>query len=210
MPEEAQYIIQLLGLKTTQIIGQCTFFENEEIVLALSGIGKIQAAIGTTLLCSQYTLWSLINIGIAWNLIGQMAHIGDVFLVDKIQQHDLYLPFDGKHLDPIKNPILLSYEPPQFPEHLGFTVHQWGFCLTGDQFIDDQRKVTELWISTGAQLVEMEAFAVVSVSRSFGLLSQTVVIKSISDGADCDARGAHESNLDIAMQHSIEVLKYFL
>ena len=56
MPEEAQYIIQLLGLKATQKIGQCTFFENEEIVLALSGIGKIQAAMGTTLLCSQYTL----------------------------------------------------------------------------------------------------------------------------------------------------------
>ncbi len=82
--------------------------------------------------------------------------------------------------------------------------------MTGDQFIDDAEKVQQLRAKTQAHVVEMEAFAVASVAREFGLLEQLVIIKAISDGADADARAAHAGNLDLAMRKSIEVLKMLL
>ncbi len=82
--------------------------------------------------------------------------------------------------------------------------------MTGDQFIDDAEKVQQLRAKTQAHVVEMEAFAVASVAREFGLLEQLVIIKAVSDGADSDARAAHAGNLDFAMRKSIEVLKMLL
>lgn len=68
----------------------------------------------------------------------------------------------------------------------------------------------ELRARTGADLVEMEAFAVASAARECGMLEKLLIIKAISDGADNEARDAHESNLDLAMRKSLEVLKAFL
>ena len=69
MQEEAQHIINLLDLKPSLTLKNISFFESEEYVLALSGVGKIQASIATTVLCSRYDLKALINIGIAGSLL---------------------------------------------------------------------------------------------------------------------------------------------
>lgn len=107
MREEAEHIINLFGLQLTKKLQNISFFENEEVVLVLTGVGKIQASIGTSLLCQNYEPKRLINIGIAGSLLGQEAKIGDVFLINKVAQHDMYLPFDGEHLDYAKGQISL-------------------------------------------------------------------------------------------------------
>lgn len=209
MREEAEHIINLFGLQLTKKLQNISFFENEEVVLVLTGVGKIQASIGTSLLCQNYEPKRLINIGIAGSLLGQEAKIGDVFLINKVAQHDMYLPFDGEHLDYAKGQIFLPsiFEWTQTTENWLFTDT---YCLTGDQFIDDAEKVRELRKQTGAHLVEMEAFAVASAAREFWMLEKLIIIKAISDGADSDAREAHEGNLDLAMRKSLEVLKNIL
>lgn len=209
MAEEAQHIIELFWLELTKKFQNVSFFENDEIVLALSGIGKIQATIATSLLCMNYELKKLINIGIAGSLLGKEAKIGDVFLITKVAQHDMYLPFDGEHLDYAKGQISLSSRS-GWNGGKSFCAFNNGFCLTGDQFIDDENKVQELRNATQAAVVEMEAFAVASVAREFGLLEKLIIIKAISDGADSDAREEHEGNLDFAMRKSIEVLKQLI
>lgn len=210
MSQEAEYIIQLLDLKKTRSFSNIVFFENERVVLVLTGIGKIQASIGTTLLCTLYPIKKLINIGIAGSLLGNEACIGDVFFVDKLIQHDMYLPFDWDHLNYAKGMILLQKNPNIKREDRNFMIHYGALCLTGDQFIDDQKRVKTLRDETWAELVEMEAFAVASVAREFGLLSQTIVIKAISDGADAHAREVHEDNLDLAMKNSLIILQEIL
>lgn len=99
MREEAQHIAKLFDLKATKRYHTIEIFEQNGIVLILTGVGKIQAAIGTTILCQEYQPNQIINIGIAGSLLGNQASIGDVFLIDRIQQHDMYLPFEGSHLD---------------------------------------------------------------------------------------------------------------
>lgn len=59
-------------------------------------------------------------------------------------------------------------------------------------------------------LVEMEAFAILSVARNYNILDRTIVIKWISDWANNEAIDAHMSNLEVAMKNSIIVLDEIL
>ena len=85
-----------------------------------------------------------------------------------------------------------------------------GKVIFGDQFIDNPDKVSELREDHGADICEMEAFAILSVAREYEALDKCVVIKAVSDGADNEAKDAHMDNLEFAMNNSIIVLELVL
>lgn len=209
MQEEAEHIIQKYNLKLSKKMEYTSFYENEHIVLALAGIGKIQACFATTYIFAHYEVEKVINIGIAGSLLWNKASIGDVFLVGKISQHDMYLPFDGAHLDYAKKEIVFGKNY-SLDKNFSFQVKENAYCLTWDQFIDDAQKVQKLWEIYGADVIEMEAFAIASVVREYGALDRFICIKAISDGADNEAQDAHMGNLDFAMQNSLQVLESIL
>ncbi len=206
MNEEAVHIIKLYWLKNTKKLKNLTIYENDSIVLALAWIWKVQASIGTTYLFLNYEISNLINIGIAWSLLWNDASIWDVFLVNKISQHDMYLPFDWSHLDYAKKEIIINNNL-ALDWDFDFKLVNNAYCLTWDQFIDDNNKVLELRDKYKADVIEMEAFAVASVAREFDMLDNCIFIKAISDWADSDAKDAHMWNLDFAMNNSIKVLE---
>lgn len=205
MNEEAEHIIKLYELKNTKKLKNLTIYENDSIVLALAWIWKIQASLGATYLFLNYEISKLINIGIAWSLLWKEASIWDVFLVNKISQHDMYLPFNGSHLDYAKKEIIINNNIVLIWD-FDFKLVNNAYCLTGDQFIDDNNKVSELRDNYKADVIEMEAFAVASVAREFDMLDNCIFIKAISDWADSDAKDAHMWNLDFAMHNSLKVL----
>lgn len=206
MNEEAEHIINLYWLKNIKKLKNLTIYENDNIVLALAWIGKVQASIWATYLFLNYEISKLINIGISWSLLWDNASIWDVFLVNKISQHDMYLPFEWSHLDYAKKEIIINND--LFLDwNFEFKLVKNAYCLTGDQFIDDNNKVSELRNKYNADVIEMEAFAVASVAREFNMLNNCVFIKAISDWADSDAKDAHMWNLDFAMQNSLKVLQ---
>ena len=218
MKEEADIIINRFNLKEEKKLNNLTIFEGERendgekenIVLALTGIGKIGAAIGTTYIFENYQVDKLVNIWIAGSLQNVDVRVGDVFLPNTFIQHDMYLPFEGAHLDYAKAPIFLEYA---IWENLDLNkfglVMNW-VCLTGDQFIDKEEKVAELREDHGADLCEMEAFSILSVAREYYALDKCVVIKAVSDGADSEAKDAHMDNLEFAMNNSVDVLELVL
>ncbi|MCS6983447.1 MAG: 5'-methylthioadenosine/S-adenosylhomocysteine nucleosidase [Candidatus Absconditabacterales bacterium] len=206
MKEEADHIIGYYSLSKINNYKHMTIYENDDIVLLCAGIGKIQATIATMYLCTTYLFTHCINIGIAGSLLGNKATIGDVFLIQTIIQHDMDLPFEGSHLDYAKKPLHLIV-PSLDAQKYGFGFHQHGICLTGDQFISDEKKLAGLRTQFGGDVVEMEAFAIASVLDLFGKLDTMICIKAISDGADADAKDAHMDNLDFAMKNSIDVLR---
>ena len=75
MREEAQHIIAKYQLKQIYKLVTLEIYESDEIVLALSGIGKVQASIAASYLCQNYDLESYINIGIAGNLRAESQSI---------------------------------------------------------------------------------------------------------------------------------------
>jgi len=208
MPQEAQIIIEKYNLKLAKQYKNIKFFSNENIVLVITGIWKIQASIWTTLLLNLYKLDKIINIWIAGNTwLDSKSKIGDVFIVKKVYQHDWYLPFDWSHLDYFKLPITL----PEIKISKIFDFNLiYGDCATWDQFIDDQKLLEKIKNTYKVHIVEMEAFAVASVVREFDLLDKLIIIKAVSDWWNKKATQDHEKNLDLAMKNSINVLDFLI
>ncbi len=77
--KEAAPLIKHYGLK--KIDSKFEIFKNDEIVLIISGMGKINSAVATTYLLSSFAVDFAINFGIAGS---STKKIGDVFLVNKI------------------------------------------------------------------------------------------------------------------------------
>lgn len=218
MKEEADIIIEKYKLQETLKKWTMTIFEweyesedgTDKLVLVLAGIGKICAATATTYLFENYEIHKLVNIGIAGNLGNVDIKVWDVFIPNTFIQHDMYLPFDGEHLNYAKNPIFLEYAIGQNLDLTKFGLVMNGVCLTGDQFIDKEAVVAELREEYWADVCEMEAFAILSVAREYDALDKCVVIKAVSDWADSEAKDAHMDNLEFAMNNSIVVLELVL
>lgn len=210
MNEEAEHIILLYWLTEIKKLQNITFYENENIILALAGIWKIQASIATTYILWNYDISKIINIWIAGSLLWDKSNIWDVFFVTKISQHDMYLPFDWEHLDYAKKEIFIENSIEIDVDEFLFWVKLNAYCLTWDQFIDNKKTVEELYWKYSADVIEMEAFAIASVAREYWVLEKCIFIKAISDWADNDAKDAHMGNLDFAMENSLQVLKKIL
>ena len=206
MKEEADSIINRYHLSLSKKLHHIQVYENDSMVLLLSGIWKVQASIAASFVFENYDFNTLINIGIAGNLKGEQAKIWDVFILGKVQQHDIYLPFWWSHLDYAKG-IIQLHSITLFQKKYNFWCFYDAFCITGDQFIDNLDIVKILWETYKADIVEMEAFAIASVAREYRSLEKCLFIKAISDGADNNARETHMTHLEYAMKNSLEVLE---
>jgi len=216
MKEEADLIIEKYWLKEVNKKWTLTIFHwilwEKNLILLLAWIWKIQAAFSTTHLLENYKIDHLINIWIAGNISKDKINIWDVILPTKFIQHDMYLPFWGEHLDYAKKEIEIQ-ENKNFNWLEGqnnFKIHNNLICLTWDQFIDDEEIIENLAETLDWNLVEMEAFAILSVARNYDILEKCIVIKWISDWANNEAIDAHMSNLEVAMKNSIIVLDEIL
>lgn len=218
MKEEAEIIIKKFDLKETNKLKNIKIFEGkrvgddgeENIILVLAWIGKIQASIATTYLLENYSVDKIINIWIAGNVSGTDLKIWDVVLPNTFIQHDIYLPFEWEHLDYAKNPIFLEYAVWENYDLQKFWLMLNWVCVTWDEFIDNEEKISDLRINFWADVCEMEAFAILSVAREYDMLDKCIVIKAVSDGADNEAKEAHMTNLDFAMENSVSILDFIL
>ena len=130
--------------------------------------------------------------------------------MNKVIQHDVYMPFNGTHLYYLKDAINIPTHCNISTESLNFWYYENWVCVTWDQFIDDKDKSIELQKKHSADIAEMEAFSVAAVAREFWVLENTYIIKSVSDGADSDALDDHEDNLDFAMNNSLTIFRKVL
>lgn len=218
MKEEAEIIIKKFDLKETNKLKNIKIFEGkrvgddgeENIILVLAWIGKIQASIATTYLLENYSVDKIINIWIAGNISGTDLKIWDVVLPNTFIQHDIYLPFEWEHLDYAKKPIFLEYAVWENYDLQKFWLMLNWVCVTWDEFIDNEEKILDLRINFWADVCEMEAFAILSVAREYDMLDKCIVIKAVSDGADNEAKEAHMTNLDFAMENSVSILDFIL
>lgn len=218
MKEEADLIIKKFGLKETKSLKNIKIFEwtrvwddwEENIVLVLWWIWKIQAAIATTYLLENYSVDKIINIWIAGNLTGNDLKVWDVLLPNTFIQQDMYLPFEWEHLDYAKKPIFLEYAIWENYDLQKFWLILNWVCVTGDEFVDKEERISKLRVDFWADICEMEAFAILTTAREYGILDKCIVIKAISDWADNEAKDAHMNNLEFAMENSIAILEFVL
>ena len=216
---EAEIIINKYALTEEKKIGALKIFtwirkndewEDEKIVLLLCGEWKIQAAQAATYLCENYDCIKIINIGIVGNLNPADIAIWDVMIPNTFIQHDFYMPESIDFSKHLREPIFLEYAVGEEYNLEKFTLHLSGICATWDQFIDNEDLKTEIVETYWADIVDMEAYAILSVLRNYNILDKAVVIKSVSDGADSSAEQNSMDNLKLAMQNAVAILDFTL
>lgn len=200
-------LIEIYEWERKNITEECT----DKIVLVLSWIWKIGATLATTYLFENYDINKLINVWIAGNLDNSWdIKIWDVFIPNTFIQHDIYLPFDWEHLNYAKEAIFLDYAIWENYDLNKFGLIMNGICLTWDQFIDDEEIKEDLRDNLSWDLVDMEAFAILSVAKSYWFLDKCIVIKAVSDWAESNSKENCLNNLEFAIWNSIGVLELII
>lgn len=157
-----------------------------EVVLARSGVGKVNAALATAALGSL-GVEALVFTGLAGGIAPDLR-IGDIVVASDLVHHDVDVTALGFA------PGVLLDEPPswvcdhrwrerarQAAKATGATVHV-GRIGSGDQFIASPKQVQQLRDQFGCVATEMEGAATAQVASKLGI--PAVIVRIISDAAD--------------------------
>lgn len=199
------------------------------VVLVVSGMGKVNAAVVTTLLIDHFNPSEVLFSGIAGCLNPKLG-LGDIVIAERTVQHDLltlerdsvlpmeiFSPVDGKKnpeyfpADPrllrIARSAASQVRPAAFQRDGQDRPSQivTGLVVTGDQFIGADTKKKELQDRYHADACEMEGAAVAQVCYQFGV--PCLVIRSISDLADDAADKDVEVFLKMAANNAAVFVK---
>ena len=215
MDEEIEYLKNLYAADDSFERGGCVFHIGKQgrfrIVILKSGIGKVNAAIGTTLLISRYDPMCVINTGSA-GAVDKDLNVGDVIISNETKHHDVDVTSFGYALGQV----------PQMPDaflphevlvematataaDMGHLCVKKGGVITGDSFINDSGKIDTLRKNfPTAAAAEMEAAAIAQTCHQFK--KPCVIIRSISDKADGNASVSFEEFLKTAAENSAQMV----
>ncbi|MCO6524265.1 MAG: 5'-methylthioadenosine/S-adenosylhomocysteine nucleosidase [Candidatus Schmidhempelia sp.] len=187
---------------------------HQEVILLKSGIGKVAAAAGATLLLSKYNINMVINTGSAGGLHSNL-NIGDILVSSNVAYHDANLtPFGYKMGQMAGCPITFPADKQLQQLALeSIKYHQLnavtGLICSGDAFINGDKLLNEIRHNfPDAIAVEMEAAAIGHVCWLFG--TPFVVVRAVSDVADKESAMSFEEFLPIAAQQSSLVVETML
>ena len=226
--EEVRLLEGQLANSKTHSIEQLQFvtglLNEQRVVIANTGIGKVNAAMTATLAIEHFQPNHIIFTGVAGGLNPDL-HLGDIVIAQRTAQHDLgelasaeienfgvrspitgkrnpvFFPADPRLLqiaETVQSRVELSpFETPGGERHPRIVT---GTVVTGDIFVAFDAKRTALHENLSADAVEMEGAAVAQIcwQRNVPFL----VIRSLSDNAGSDATEDFKKYYKIAARNS--------
>ncbi|MGL4973102.1 MAG: 5'-methylthioadenosine/S-adenosylhomocysteine nucleosidase [Culicoidibacterales bacterium] len=210
MEEEVQLLRSQLENLQTETIAGFEFYvgtlAGKEVVVLRSGIGKVNAAISTTLLLNHFEVSAVINTGSAGG-VNPSLNVGDIVIATETTYHDV----DATHFGYIHGQV------PQMPEsyasnqklvevaQTALATTQFhavtGIVATGDSFIGREEQISAILAKQPTlSAVEMEAGAVAQVCHVFS--KPFVIVRSISDVAGKASHLSFEQFLPLAVEQS--------
>lgn len=220
MEAEIALLKQSMTQVQTQVIGATTVYtgllEGKNAVLCLSGIGKVNAAISTTILLEHFACDCIINTGSAGGL-NLKLNIGDIVIGKEVAHHDVDVTAFGYKYGQV----------PQLPER--YFSHKTmifaaemaagqvsadikshlGVIVSGDQFINSEEMLSRICGNfPDALAVEMEAAAIAQTCHQ--LNKPFVIIRAISDNGDSNAAVNFEVFLETAAVNSANLVRSLL
>ncbi len=183
----------------------------QEVVVVRSGIGKVNAAVCTQILCDQFGVSQVWNTGIAGSLDARI-NIGDVVISTDAIQHDVEAGYFGYAPGVIPQMAVSTFvadeELSQKAEEICSKVNAdiavfRGRVLSGDQFIADKEKKTWLQETFHGMCTEMEGAAIAQAAY----LNQVpfLIIRAISDKADDSASEDYATFEQKAVDHMVKL-----
>ena len=182
------------------------------VVLVLSGIGKVNAAVATALVIQQFKPACVINTGSAGGL-GAGLKVGDVVLGAEAAHHDVdvtafgYVPGQVPQQPPrfASDAVLLQTARQAAAAFAGAAIVE-GLVVSGDAFIHERSKIDAIRRDfADVQAVEMEAAAIAQTCHV--LATPFVIVRAISDAADEAASQSFDEFLQTAARHSAQMVE---
>ncbi|MDO4647339.1 MAG: 5'-methylthioadenosine/adenosylhomocysteine nucleosidase [Eubacteriales bacterium] len=213
------------AMKDVSIIRKASvdFYEGtlygKKVVVARSGIGKVNAAICTQIMIDLFHVEAVINTGIAGSLNAEI-NIGDIVLSTDVLHHDVDATGFGYPLGQIPQMKEFSFQADERLRNLAEIVCKEvnpeisvfkGRINSGDQFISDNQVKDHIVKEFGGDAVEMEGASIGHTAYVNGI--PFLVIRAISDKADGSAQmdyptfeaeaAKHSTNLTLELIHRI-------
>lgn len=185
-----------------------------EVALLKSGIGKVSAAMGTTLLLEHCQPDVIINTGSAGGLAASL-NVGDIVVSEEVRYHDADVTAFGYEAGQMAGCPAAFTADNALIELAETCIRQLnlnavrGLICSGDAFINGSEplaRIRKTFPSVAA--VEMEAAAIGHVCHAFN--TPFVVVRAISDVADKESHLSFDEFLVVAAQQSTLMIEAML
>lgn len=218
MQEEVDFLKSVLENAKTEVVSGteyvCGTAFGTEAVVAMCGVGKVNAAVCAQTMILKYHANEIINTGVAGGLSPNLK-VGDIAIAGAVVEHDMDTsPLgDPKGFISGLNMIELPCAPDLVKELEACCTRagaSWekGVIASGDQFIASGEKKREIRETFGAVACEMEGGSIGHVCRLSGV--PFAVLRAISDSADDSSHLDYPQFLKLAAKKSIEIMCSFL
>ncbi|TCT27065.1 adenosylhomocysteine nucleosidase [Melghiribacillus thermohalophilus] len=219
MDEEVELLKQSMDIQREITKGGCQFFEGtlkgKAVILLKSGIGKVNAAMSTTILHERYHPDYVINTGSAGGFSAELE-VGDLIISDRVLHHDVdvtvfnyaygQVPGMPPHYEADERLISLAISAAGSIKGIQAVK---GLIATGDSFMNEEGRIEFIRKQfPDMQAAEMEAAAIAQVCYQYG--TPFVIVRSLSDIAGKESHISFEKYLSQAAQHSAQLIMEML
>ncbi|WP_143804748.1 5'-methylthioadenosine/S-adenosylhomocysteine nucleosidase [Paraliobacillus ryukyuensis] len=215
MDQEIALLKSKMEIQTQEKIANCLFIEgelaNKSVVLLQSGIGKVNAAMATTILHEKYQPSVIINTGSAGGFDRDLQ-VGDIVIGQEVTHHDVDVTaFDYVYGQVPGLPAIYRADKTlmelteQAIQQLKDVKEKRGLIATGDAFMQDPAKVAFVREKFPELIAaEMEAAAIAQVCHQYE--TPFVIIRALSDIAGKESSVSFDAFLDQAATHAAELI----
>ncbi|MGN0106625.1 MAG: 5'-methylthioadenosine/adenosylhomocysteine nucleosidase [Hominilimicola sp.] len=215
MELEVQALKELMDKADIQKISTIDFYKGNingvDTVVAVAGVGKVNAAVCAQTMILKYSPDLIINVGVAGGLADNFR-IGDIAVADYVVEHDMDTSPLGDEKGFISgiNMVQMPCDKPladmmiKAVDTVGGIKAQRGIIASGDQFIDTQEERGRIINEFGAIATEMEGASIGHVCTMNNVCFG--VLRAISDGANDDSYMDFPEFAKMAAENSIKII----
>lgn len=214
MQIEVENIVSLMEAVEIEIFAHIKFYKgkinNSNCVVSVCAPGKVNAAVCTQLMITNYNPDVTINIGVAGSLKDDIK-IEDVVVADSVVQHDVDTSAVGDERGFISGLGLVKIPcAKDVTEKIKLAAAQCngnfyvGCIATGDQFISNKEKLLDIKNTFKAVACEMESGSIGQVCAMNNV--KFAVLKVISDNADAGSGVDYEKFKMVASQKIAKII----
>ncbi len=183
---------------------------DREIVLMKSGIGKVNAAVGTTLLFEHFKIDYVINIGTAGGA-SDNCEVLDIILSERVAYHDVDVTAFNYQYGQIpqcplfyQSDTLLLQLTESILQKESLKYHK-GLVVSGDSFIHEKKQISQIkGHFSDVIAVEMEAASIAQVCFIYKI--PFIVIRCLSDIAGKKSDISFDTYLEKSSANSINLV----
>ena len=216
MKEELDELLKVIRLEKEYQIFDLAFYEciyrGTTCILVESGIGKVNAAVASSILADSFKVRAIINTGIAGSLDADID-IGDIVLATDALEHDMDVTGLGYERGVVPDQDISIYKADdklrkaakEVCEKVNPDIKVFeGRVISGDQFISRKDVKDDLVNTFSGMCTEMEGAAIAHTAWLYNI--PYLIIRSISDKADDSADMDYPSFQKKAIEHSVKLV----